>query len=537
MRLQRTSAWDRHAVADGTRAEILDVVIVGGGLSGIGMACHLRMQCPGKSFAILESRERMGGTWDLFRYPGVRSDSDMHTLGYVFKPWRGRSAIADGRSILDYLRETARERGIEKHIRFGQRLCRAAWSSAEGLWTLEIEWTGSTRGAGATGAAATATRNDEVDERAPTRTLRCRFLSMCNGYYRYDRGHAPHFEGMERFRGRIVHPQFWPEDLDYAGQRIAVIGSGATAITLVPALAKTAAHVTLLQRSPTWIFSMPAIDRIALFLRRVLPEPLAYRLTRAKNVAIQRFLYRQTRIRPAAVRKHLLAEVRRHLGTGFDLEKHFTPRYDPWDQRLCLVPDADLFVALREKRASVVTDRIARFVETGIELESGETIEADVIVSATGLELEVLGGAEFLVDGRSVDFAKTWTYKGMMYSDVPNLVQTFGYINASWTLRADLIAEWTCRLLETMDRRGARSATPRLRPGDRDMKPRPWIADFTPSYLQRVIHLFPKQGDREPWLNSQDYARDRVTIGRAPIEDDVLVFEGQSPLIHVSTLS
>jgi cation diffusion facilitator CzcD-associated flavoprotein CzcO len=495
----------------GANGEILDVVIVGGGLSGIGAACHLRTHCPGKSFAILEARERIGGTWDLFRYPGVRSDSDMHTLGYAFKPWRGRAAIAEGESILDYVRETARERDLEKQIRFGQRLRRAAWSSAENLWTLEIERAGSEAGPTAAGSSPT--------------TLRCRFLSMCSGYYRYDRGHAPHFEGMERFRGRIVHPQFWPADLDYAGKRVAVIGSGATAITLVPAMAKTAAHVTMIQRSPSWIFSMPAIDGIALFLRRILPERLAYRLTRAKNVAIQRFLYRQTRIRPAAVRKKLLAEVRRHLGPDFDVERDFTPRYDPWDQRLCLVPDADLFRALRKGRASVVTDRIARFVETGIELESGRKIEADVIVSATGLELEVLGGAEFEVDGRRVDFAETWTYKGMMYSDVPNLVQTFGYINASWTLRADLTAEWTCRLLAAMDRRGARRVTPRLRDADRNMAARPWIDDFTPSYIQRVIHLFPKQGDRAPWLNPQDYARDRAEIGRAAIEDDVLAFE------------
>ncbi|MFO0688321.1 MAG: NAD(P)/FAD-dependent oxidoreductase [Myxococcota bacterium] len=507
--------------------EILDVVIVGGGLSGIGAACHLRTHCPGKSFAILEARERIGGTWDLFRYPGVRSDSDMHTLGYAFKPWRGRAAIAEGGSILDYVRETAREHDVEKQVRFGHRLRRAAWSSAENLWTLEIERSEPAQPAetrASTSAAATAPTRG-VTAGPSTTTLRCRFLSMCSGYYRYDRGHAPHFEGMERFRGRIVHPQFWPEDLDYSGRRVAVIGSGATAITLVPSMAKTAAHVTMIQRSPSWIFSMPAIDGIALFLRRLLPERLAYRLTRAKNVAIQRFLYRQTRIRPEAVRKRLLADVRRHLGPGFDVERDFTPRYDPWDQRLCLVPDADLFVALREGRASVVTDRIARFVETGIELESGKTIEADVVVSATGLELEVLGGVAFSVDGRPVDFAKTWTYKGLMYSDVPNLVQTFGYINASWTLRADLIADWTARLLTAMDRRGARRVTPRLRPEDQAMKPRPWIADFEPGYIARVIDLFPRQGDREPWTNPQDYARERATIGRGPIEDGVLVFE------------
>jgi monooxygenase len=484
--------------------EVFDVVIVGGGLSGIGAACHLADRCPGKTFAILEARRQIGGTWDLFRYPGIRSDSDMHTLGYAFKPWRARQAIADGASIREYVREAAREHGIDGHVRFGHRLRRARWSSEEALWTLEIDV-------------------EAEDAGAPRAiTLRARFLSMCSGYYRYDRGHAPHWEGMESFRGPIVHPQHWPEKLDFAGRRVVVIGSGATAITLVPAMAKTAAHVTMIQRSPSWIASMPEVDRIAVALRRLLPDALAYRLVRAKNVFIQRWIYRQTREHPGRVRAHLLAEVRRHLGPDYDVEKHFTPRYDPWDQRLCLVPDADLFIAIREGRASVVTDRIARFSPTAIELESGERVEADLVVSATGLELELLGGVEFEVDGRRVDFAETWTYKGMMYSDVPNLVQTFGYINASWTLRADLTAEWVCRLLEALDRRGARRATPRLRPEDRGMKPRPWIDDFTPSYMQRVMHLFPKQGDHAPWLNTQDYARDRKLLRRAPIEDGVL---------------
>lgn len=492
---------------------ILDVVIVGGGLSGVGAACHLRERCPSKSFAILEARSAIGGTWDLFRYPGVRSDSDMHTLGYAFKPWRARKAIADGPSILDYVREAAREHGIEEHIRYGHRLVRARWSTADALWILEVE--------------RVAAGGEPVAPGTPARTttIRGRFLSMCSGYYRYDRGHAPHFEGMERFRGRIVHPQFWPGDLDYAGKRVAVIGSGATAITLVPALAKTAAHVTMIQRSPTWVVSMPEVDRIAVWLRRLLPDALAYRLTRWKNVAFQRWIYRQTRVRPEQVRAKLLAEVRRQLGPDYDVEKHFTPRYDPWDQRLCLIPDGDFFVAIQAGHASVVTDRIARFGESAIELASGEKVEADIIVSATGLELEVLGGVEFSIDDKPIDFADTFTYKGMMYSDVPNLVQTFGYINASWTLRADLTAEYVCRLLATMDRHGARSATPRLRPEDRGMPARPWIVDFTPGYMQRVMHLFPKQGDHAPWLNTQDYARDREMVRKAPIEDGVLAFE------------
>ncbi len=513
--------------------ELLDVVIVGGGLSGIGAACHLAERCPGKSFAILEARQAIGGTWDLFRYPGIRSDSDMHTLGYAFKPWLAREAIADGGSIRAYVREAAREHGIDRHVRFGHRLRRARWSSEEALWLLEVEIAEPAAAGSDRAHSGPAAETDSQTDADPTpanasprrTTLRARFLSMCSGYYRFDRGHAPSWEGMERFGGRIVHPQFWPEDLDPTGLRIAVIGSGATAITLVPALAKTAAHVTMIQRSPTWVASLPEIDRIAVTLRRLLPAALAYRLIRAKNVLVQRWIYRQTRRRPERVRAHLLAEVRRQLGPDYDVERHFTPRYDPWDQRLCVVPDGDLFAAIREGRASVVTDRIARFAPGRIELESGEKVEADLVVSATGLELEVLGGAEFEVDGRKVDFAETLTYKGMMYSDVPNLVQTFGYINASWTLRADLTAEWVCRLLETMDRRGARRATPRLRAEDRAMALRPWIDDFTPNYMQRVMHLFPKQGDREPWLNTQDYARDRRLLRKAAIEDGVLVLD------------
>ena len=493
----------------GMSEEILDVVIVGGGLSGVGAACHLSERCPTKTFTVLEARAAIGGTWDLFRYPGVRSDSDMHTLGYSFKPWRARKAIADGPSILAYVREAAREHGIEKHIRYGHRLRSAHWSTADALWTLEVE----------------RVEPGEPGANSRTTTIRGRFLFMCSGYYRYDRGHAPHFEGMERFGGRIVYPQFWPADLDHAGKHVAVIGSGATAITLVPALAKTAAHVTMIQRSPTWVVSMPEVDRISVWLRMLLPEALAYRLTRFKNVNFQRWIYRQTRVRPQKVREKLLTEVRRQLGPDYDVEKHFTPRYDPWDQRLCLIPDADLFLAIRAGRASVVTDRIARFTESSIELESGQQIEADIIVSATGLELEVLGGVEFSKDGERIDFADTFTYKGMMYSEIPNLVQTFGYINASWTLRADLTSEYVCRLLATMDKHGARRATPRLRAEDRGMQARPWIVDFTPGYMQRVMHLFPKQGDHAPWLNTQDYARDKEMVRKTPIEDGVIVFE------------
>jgi len=487
--------------------EILDVVIVGAGLSGIGAACHLAARCPAKTFAIVESRHAIGGTWDLFRYPGIRSDSDMHTLGYAFAPWRARESIADGASIREYVRETAREHDIERHIRFGHRLRRARWSSDEACWLLEVE------------VAA-------VDPEGAPRvaTLRARLLSMCSGYYRYDRGHAPHFEGVADFRGRIVHPQFWPEDLDPAGRRIAVIGSGATAITLLPALAKTAAHVTMIQRSPTWIASLPAVDRIAVWLRRLLPDALAYRLVRAKNVLVQRWIYRQTRVHPERVRAHLLREVRNQLGPDYDVEKHFTPSYNPWDQRLCLVPDADLFKAIRSGKAEVVTDEIERFTANGIALASGATIEADIIVTATGLELVVLGGASFSVDGRAVSFPETFSYKGMMFSEVPNLVYTLGYINASWTLRSELVAEYVCRLLNHMDARGVNSCLPRLRPDDLGMAKHTLIDDFSPGYMRRGMHLFPKQGDRDPWRNTQNYLLDRELIRKAPIEDGVLVF-------------
>ncbi|MCA9504395.1 MAG: NAD(P)/FAD-dependent oxidoreductase [Spirochaetaceae bacterium] len=481
----------------------LDVVIVGAGLSGVGAACQLRALCPGKTVAILESRHALGGTWDLFRYPGIRSDSDMHTLGYRFKPWTARKAIADGPAIREYIEETAVEHDVLPLVRFHHALREASWSSEEARWTLEVERT-------------------DTGERT---RLSCGFLLLCAGYYRYDRGHEPDFVEAERFGGRVVHPQHWPEDLDYAGRRVVVIGSGATAMTLVPAMAKDAAHVTMVQRSPTWVVSRPDVDRIARALGYVLPAKWAYAITRWKNVSLQRLLYERTRTRPEQVRERLLGMVRAALGPDYDVEKHFTPRYDPWDQRLCLIPNGDLYEAIREGRASVETDGIERFTERGLRLASGREIEADVIVTATGLELEVLGGVRFAVDGKPVDFAETWSYKGMMFSGVPNLVQTFGYINASWTLRADLTAEWVCRVLRRMDEVGASQATPRLRDSDRDMPARPWIEDFTPGYMQRAMHRFPKQGDREPWLNTQSYASDRKLLRKGPIEDGVLVLE------------
>ncbi len=484
------------------RIEQFDVVIVGAGLSGVGACVHLRRKCPDKSWVILEGRDCIGGTWDLFRYPGVRADSDMHTLGYSFKPWREAKSIADGPSILEYVKEAAREHDVERHIRYRHRVKKAAWSSKDAAWQVEAE-----RG--------------ESGEKV---RFTCNFLYLCAGYYSYRQGHTPEFAGRERFKGLVVHPQEWPGDLDYAGKRVLVIGSGATAMTLVPSMAKAAGHVALLQRSPTYVVSRPERDAIANFLRRVLPERWAYAVTRWKNVAFQQRVYRRTRTHPHLVKKVLLDMVRKELGPDFDIETHFTPRYNPWDQRLCLIPDSDLFEAIRSGKASVVTDQVESFTEKGVLLQSGKELEADIIVTATGLNLVQLGELQFCVDGKPVDLAKTWTYKGLMISGVPNLVSTFGYINASWTLRADLTAEYVCRLLNHMHRRGARQATPRLRSGDAGMPGRPWIDGFSSGYMQRAMHLFPRQGDREPWINPQNYGRDKKMIRSGALEDGVLQF-------------
>jgi monooxygenase len=482
--------------------EYVDVVIVGAGLSGIGAAWHLQDKCPDRRYLILEEREAMGGTWDLFRYPGVRSDSDMYTLGYKFKPWTEGKAIADGPSILRYIRETAAEAGIDRNIRYQRSLTSARWSSEDAAWTIEV-------------------RDTATDK---TTRIRCGFLLMCAGYYNYSQGYLPEFEGYDRFKGKVVHPQHWPEEFDYRDKKVVIIGSGATAVTLVPEIAKKAQHVVMLQRSPTYMGSAPDTDWIAKLLQRILPEKTAYAITRWKNVQYQRWIYWQSQAAPNFMRKKLLKMARKDLGDGVDFDKHFVPRYGVWDQRLCLVPNGDFFHAVRDGHASVVTDTISEFTESGLRLSSGEQLEADIIVTATGLDLRVLGDVAISVDDRPIDIAETFSYKSMMFSDVPNLVSTFGYINASWTLKADLTAEYACRLLNHMAETGMRQCTPRLRVYERDMAGENWIEGFSSGYIQRKMHLLPKQGTAAPWRNTQNYALDRKTIGEGPIEDGILEF-------------
>ena len=482
--------------------EHFDVVVVGAGLSGIGAAYHLKTLCADHSFVILEGREDLGGTWDLFRYPGIRSDSDMHTLGFRFKPWTASKSIADGPAILEYLREAVAENSIEDHIRFRHLVQRAEWSSENARWTIE-------------------SRRDDTDEAV---TFTCGFLYMCSGYYSYKGGYTPEFEGRERFQGEIVHPQAWPEDLDYTGKRVVIIGSGATAVTLLPAMTESAAHVTMLQRSPTYMVSAPDHDVIADTLRKVFPDRVAYAITRKKNTALTEFFYNRTRTAPDKVKAFLLKRVRKEMGDDFDIDTHFTPRYNPWDQRICLVPNSDFFAALRSDKADVVTDHIECFTEKGIELVSGTELEADIIITATGLQLVTVGEMDFFVDGEPVDFSRTWTYKGLAYSDVPNMVSCFGYIAASWTLRADLTSEYVCRLLNRMRDTGTVQCTPRLRPEDRDMTPRPWIDDFSSGYMQRMMPMLPKQGDRVPWVNTQSYTKDKLLFRKSPVDDGVMQF-------------
>jgi cation diffusion facilitator CzcD-associated flavoprotein CzcO len=480
-------------------AEHFDVVIVGAGLSGIGAAYHLQKRLGKKTYVILETRQAIGGTWDLFRYPGIRSDSDMYTLGYNFKPWPGAKAIADGPSIRDYVTETARENSIDRHIRFEHQVVSADWSSRDSRWTV-------------------------TTEQGPDRqraVFTCSFLMMCSGYYRYDRGYTPEFAGRDQFKGKIIHPQFWPEDLDYSGKKVVVIGSGATAVTIVPEMAKTAEHVTMLQRSPTYVVSRPSEDRIANWLKTWMPAKWAYGITRWKNVLMQQYLYGRSRKEPDKVRKVLSDMAQKELGPDYPVSTHFNPKYNPWDQRMCLIPDSDLFNEIKAGRASVVTDTIERFTEGGIRLSSGKELPADIIVTATGLDLVFLGGTKVSIDGAPVDMSKRLTYKGMMYEGVPNLVSIFGYTNASWTLKCDLTCEFTCRIIARMDQTGAKAVTPKASSGD--IAQTPWL-DFSSGYVQRTIDRFPKQGERKPWRLNQNYTADVLMLRYGTLDDPELVF-------------
>jgi len=482
------------------QTEHLDVLIVGAGLSGIGAAHHLQQRCPGKSYAILEARESTGGTWDLFRYPGIRSDSDMHTLGYNFRPWTDPKSIAEGPKILDYIRDTARDGGIDAKIRLQHRVVSAEWSSERGRWSVGVE------------------RGDTGE----TLTMTCDFLYMCSGYYRYDQGYTPEFPGIERFAGEVVHPQHWPEDLDYAGKRVVVIGSGATAVTLVPAMAEDAAKVTMLQRSPTYVVSMPGEDAVANWLRRHLPDRAVYTIVRWKNVTLQGFSYRLSRRYPKLMKKLLRRGLMRVLPPGYDVDTHFSPRYNPWDQRLCLVPDADLFKALGDGSAEIVTDRLAGFDERGIELESGARLDADIVITATGLNVLFLGGMEVTIDGERPDMATTMVYKGMMLEGFPNFAFALGYTNASWTLKADLVSEYVCRLLNHMDAGGYDVCVPRITDPSVTEEP---LLDFNSGYVLRALDGLPKQGSKEPWKLRQSYPFDLRSMRRGLLVDGSMQFE------------
>jgi cation diffusion facilitator CzcD-associated flavoprotein CzcO len=475
-------------------ANHFDVLIVGAGLSGIGAGYHLQDKCPQKTFAIVEARDNLGGTWDLFRYPGIRSDSDMYTLGYSFRPWVEPKSIAEGPRILKYLRETAAEHGIDKHIRFKTRVVSASWSSQESMWMVEAEQSG---------ARVVYT---------------CGFLFMCSGYYKYEEGYSPEFPGAKNFAGQIVHPQKWTPGIDYKDKRVVVIGSGATAVTLVPELAKDAAHVTMLQRSPTYVVSRPGDDPFARFLRGISPK-LAWHLTRWRNVLLQLYFFKLCRRNPDRAKKLILGAAKHFLPPEY-IEKHFTPRYNPWEQRLCLIPEGDLFNAIKDGKASVVTNTIDTFTASGIRLSDGSELPADIIVTATGLNLQVLGGTQLVVDGKPVDMSKALNYKGMMFSGIPNMASIFGYINASWTLRSDLTSEYVCRLLNYMDEHGFTQCTP---VADESVSAQPWV-DFSSGYLTRSESLMPKQGSKAPWTLTQNYARDIVSLRYGKVDDGVMAY-------------
>jgi monooxygenase len=494
---------DRGPSTAGVAGAYYDVLIVGAGLSGVGAACHLVQKRPAATFAILEARNAIGGTWDLFRYPGIRSDSDMSTFGYAFRPWDDSRAIADGPSILRYLAETTKTYGVDRRIRFGCKVARALWRSADARWELDVD--------GPDGEKL---------------HFSCNFLFLCTGYYEYAEGYMPGWPGMERFAGLIVHPQAWPAELRYDGKRVLVIGSGATAVTIVPAMAQRAAHVAMLQRSPTYIVTRPSEEAIAKRLRQWLPARLTHPIVRWKNILLQMYLYRVSRRKPAAVRAQIIKLAQAEVGPDIDAAQYFNPRYEPWDQRMCIVPDGDLFAAMRNGKASIVNGEIEAFTETGLRLASGQELAADIIVTATGLKVRLMGGIAIEVDGAPVDMASTTTYKSVMFSDIPNLASIFGYTNASWTLKSDLVADYVCRLLNHMDRRGYAICTPRL--GDAPIAEDPTLP-LTSGYIQRAKGLLPKQGKRKPWRMNQNYALDVMALRLSAIDDGALEFRRRAP--------
>jgi monooxygenase len=473
--------------------EHFDVLIIGAGLSGIGAACSLKSNCPQKTFAILEARNSIGGTWDLFRYPGIRSDSDMYTLGYSFRPWREPDALADGASILKYVQDTAAEHQLHARIRFGQRVIRASWSSADASWSVEVD------------------RSHSHDTGHDTVRYTCNFLLACTGYYNYAQGYTPSFAGLSRFEGKIVHPQHWPQDLSYAGKHVIVIGSGATAVTLVPAIASSAAHVTMLQRSPTYVVSVPRRNQSSSF----------YRFARWRSLLFGMTFFQLCKRFPSAVRRFILNAARAQLGPDYDIAAHFAPRYNPWEQRMCLAPDGDFFRAISSGRASVRTGEIDIFTQRGIRLRNGDELQADLVVTATGLERLLLGAIQISVDGRPVDFSRTITYKGALYSGVPNLASAFGYTNASWTLRSELTCEYVCRLLNHMQRTGYQYCLPKL--DDRIVQPKTWL-NLKSGYIERSAAHWPKQGSRGPWRLPQNYLLDLAALRFSPVDDGVLQF-------------
>ena len=506
-------AATKQKAAAAEQAATFDVIIVGAGISGISAAWHLQKKCPNKTYALLENRAGMGGTWDLFRYPGIRSDSDMHTMGFDFKPWTAPKSISDGSDIRQYIEEAASENGIDEHIHFQHKLLRADWDSTTSLWTLEV-----------------ATPQGD-------KAFKCNFLQMCCGYYSYDKGYLPEFPGYDNFKGTLVHPQHWPKNLDYSGQKVVIIGSGATAVTLLPSMVagdNAASQVTMLQRSPTYMVSAPAIDPIGAFLRKVMPESWAYKLTRLKNILGQRFFFWYAKKSPEKVKAKLIDLVRTSLGDNYDVDTHFTPSYNPWDQRLCLVPDEDFFAAIRDGKAVVVTDQIKTFTEKGIELQSGEHLDADLIVTATGLNMEILANIDLVVDGKPVSVPDSLVYKGAMLSDVPNMAYTMGYSNASWTLKADLTSKWVCRLLNYMQRKGYSKCMPALNGAQAADEP---MMNLSSGYVQRALERLPKQGEAPPWQQLHNYLLDRLRLGITAVADGVLEFSGQAAGGHAKAAS